>query len=61
MVHIRGGLSDFQSTTVKMKYLGNMADQYRGNMADLDNVEVATVAVVEKNNEISLKGDGVGG
>ncbi len=53
MAHIRGGLSDFQSTTVKMKYLGNMAD--------LDNAEVATLAVVEENIDISLKGDVFGG
>ena len=50
---VRGGLSDFQGTAVEMKYLGSMAE--------LDNEEIATTAVVEENVEISLVGAGVGG
>ena len=50
---VRGGLSDFQGTAVKMKYLGSMAE--------LDNEEIANAAVVEENVEVSLLGAGVGG
>ena len=50
---VRGGLADFQGTIVKMKYLESMAE--------LDNNEIVTAAVVEENVEISQVGAGVGG
>ena len=50
---VRGGLEDFHGTAVEMKYLVLMAE--------LDNNEIATAAVVKENVEISQVGAGVGG